>query len=110
MVSPQVPPGLLVSVTDARATLSRIIAAVQADGEHAKPVFIGRHGEPMAVLLSLEHFHEYCALAALRRRQMGLPPLRLLQPYPLPEPGSPRFEAQQRALRQQQQRPPQPPL
>jgi antitoxin (DNA-binding transcriptional repressor) of toxin-antitoxin stability system len=58
-------------VTDARASLSRLIAALYKDGERARPVFIGRHGEPMAVLLSLERFQEYRALVAARRQQLA---------------------------------------
>ena len=72
----------LVSVTDARATLSHILANLRHEGERAKPVLIGRHGEPMAALISLEQFHDYCTLAALRRRQFApqLPPPRLPPP------------------------------
>jgi prevent-host-death family protein len=67
-------PGRFVSVTDARATLSLLLNALQVGAERAEPIFIGRHGAPVAVLLSMEHFKEYCALSAMRRRQLGLPP------------------------------------
>ena len=73
MISPVTPtPEKLVSVTDARATLSRLIEVLRENGERAEPVFIGKHGEPMAVLLSLERFHEYCALLALREQEFGI--------------------------------------
>lgn len=73
MISPVAPtPEKLVSVTDARATLSRLIEVLRENGERAEPVFIGKHGQPMAVLVSLERFHEYCALLALREQEFGI--------------------------------------
>jgi antitoxin (DNA-binding transcriptional repressor) of toxin-antitoxin stability system len=68
------PRGLL-NVTDAKVTLSRIIAKIKIEGDNATPVVIGRHGVAMAVLISLEQFQEYRALAALALRQPISPPL-----------------------------------
>jgi Antitoxin Phd_YefM, type II toxin-antitoxin system len=68
------PRGIL-NVTDAKVTLSRIIAKIQIEGDNATPVVIGRHGVSMAVLISLEQFQEYRALAALALRQpLSRPP------------------------------------
>ena len=61
-------------MTDAKVTLSRIIAKIRVDGDNATPVVIGRHGAAMAVLISLEQFQEYRALAALALRQPLSPP------------------------------------
>jgi antitoxin (DNA-binding transcriptional repressor) of toxin-antitoxin stability system len=68
------PRGIL-NVTDAKVTLSRIIAKIKIEGDNATPVVIGRHGEAMAVLISIEQFQEYRALAALALRQPLSPPL-----------------------------------
>lgn len=68
------PRGIL-NVTDAKVTLSRIIAKIKIEGDNATPVVIGRHREAMAVLISLEQFQEYRALAALALRQPLSPPL-----------------------------------
>jgi PHD/YefM family antitoxin component YafN of YafNO toxin-antitoxin module len=74
------PRGIL-NVTDAKVTLSRIIEKIKIEGDNATPVVIGRHGAAMAVLISLEQFQEYRALAALALRQPLSRP-----PYP-PQPG-----------------------
>lgn len=70
---PQIPVRLI-SVTDARATLSRLIAALHHDAERAKPILVARHGEPFAALISIEQFHDYCTLATQRRRQLEANP------------------------------------
>lgn len=68
------PRGIL-NVTDAKTTLSRLINKIQIEADHATPVVIGRHGEPMAVVISLEQFEEYHALATLAIAQTySLPP------------------------------------
>ena len=67
------PRGVL-NVTDAKVTLSRIIARIKAEGDNATPVVIGRHGVAMAVLVSLEQFQEYRALTALALRQSAPAP------------------------------------
>ena|ERR1700761_6391628 len=67
------PRGIL-NVTDAKVTLSRIIAKIKIEGDNATPVVIGRHGVAMAVLVSMEQFQEYRALAALALRQPLYPP------------------------------------
>jgi hypothetical protein len=50
------------TVTDARSVLPVVLARLKEGGRDAIPVLIGRHREPMAVLVSLEQFYEYCAL------------------------------------------------
>lgn len=72
------PRGIL-NVTDAKVTLSRIIAKIKIEGDNATPVVIGRHGDAMAVLISLEQFQEYRALAALALRQPLSPPSNFMQ-------------------------------
>ena len=67
------PRGIL-NVTDAKVTLSRIIAKIKIEADNATPVVIGRHGVAMAVLVSIEQFQEYRALAALALRQPLSPP------------------------------------
>lgn len=65
----------IINVTDAKTTLSRIIAKIQIEADNATPVVIGRHGEPMAVVISVEQFQEYHALATLAIAQaLSLPP------------------------------------
>ena len=51
-----------ITVTDARAIFPHILAKLKVGGRDAVPVLIGRHREPMAVLISLEQFYEYCSL------------------------------------------------
>jgi PHD/YefM family antitoxin component YafN of YafNO toxin-antitoxin module len=54
-----------ITVTDARSVLPHILAAVKSGGRDAVPILIGRHREPMAVLISVEQFYEYCELVRL---------------------------------------------
>ena len=54
-----------ITVTDARSVLPHILAALKAGGRDAVPILIGRHREPMAVLISVEQFYEYCELVRL---------------------------------------------
>lgn len=49
-----------ISVTDMRAVLPVVLARLKEGGRDADPVLIGRHREPMAVLISVEQFYEYC--------------------------------------------------
>lgn len=62
------PRGIL-NVTDAKTILSRLISKIQIEADNATPVVIGRHGEPMAVVISVEQFQEYRALATLATSQ-----------------------------------------
>ena len=50
------------SVTDVRSVLPFVLTRLKCAGRDAIPVVIGRHREPMGVLISIEQFHEYCAL------------------------------------------------
>lgn len=70
------PPGRFIPVSEARANFSGLLALVRREGRDATPVFIGRHGEPMAVLISLEQYYDYSCLLDLRRRIPGGPPRR----------------------------------
>jgi PHD/YefM family antitoxin component YafN of YafNO toxin-antitoxin module len=54
-----------ITVTDARSVLPHILATLKAGGRDAIPILIGRHREPMAVLISVEQFYEYCELVRL---------------------------------------------
>ena len=68
------PRGIL-NVTDAKTTLSRLITKIQIEADNATPVVIGRLGEPMAVVISVEQFQEYHALATLAIAQaLSMPP------------------------------------
>lgn len=67
------PRGIL-NVTDAKTTLSRLITKIQIEADNATPVVIGRLGEPMAVVISVEQFQEYHALATLALAQALSPP------------------------------------
>ena len=49
-----------ISVTDVRTVLPVVLARLKEGGRDAAPVLIGRHREPMAVLISVEQFYEYC--------------------------------------------------
>lgn len=51
-----------ITVTDIRTVLPLVLARLKDGGRDAVPVLIGRHREPMAVLISLEQFYEYSAL------------------------------------------------
>jgi PHD/YefM family antitoxin component YafN of YafNO toxin-antitoxin module len=55
----------VVTVSDARANLSRILSDLRDGGPGAEPVFIGAHRKAEGVLLSVESYRE---LAALRER------------------------------------------
>ena len=54
------------TVTDARAILPRVLTVIKTGGSDAVPILIGRHREPMAVLISVEQFYEYCALVSVQ--------------------------------------------
>ncbi|MFE7271741.1 type II toxin-antitoxin system Phd/YefM family antitoxin [Streptomyces sp. NPDC057623] len=56
----------VVTVSDARARLSRILTALSEAGAHADPVLIGAHRRPQAVLLSVEAFEALSGRAARR--------------------------------------------
>lgn len=60
-----------ITVTDARTVLPHILATLKSGGRDAVPILIGRHREPMAVLISIEQFHEYCALVSLQLGESG---------------------------------------
>lgn len=51
-----------ISVTDVRAVLPHVLMKLKCGGRDAIPVLIGRHREPMAVIISVEQFYEYCSL------------------------------------------------
>jgi PHD/YefM family antitoxin component YafN of YafNO toxin-antitoxin module len=53
-----------ITVTDARSVLPHILATLKGAGMDAVPILIGRHREPMAVLISVEQFYEYCAFVS----------------------------------------------
>ena len=55
----------VVTVSDARANLSRILSDLHGAGSHAEPVFIGAHRKAEGVLLSVESYRE---LAELQER------------------------------------------
>lgn len=55
-----------ITVTDMRTVLPVVLARLKYDGRDAVPVLIGRHREPMAVLISLEQFYEYCSLVGMQ--------------------------------------------
>ena len=55
-----------ITVTDIRAVLPHILAKLKGGGRDAVPILIGRHREPMAVLISIEQFYEYCALVCMQ--------------------------------------------
>lgn len=42
--------------------LPHVLLKVKCGGRDAIPVMIGRHREPMAVIISVEQFYEYCSL------------------------------------------------
>jgi hypothetical protein len=54
-----------ITVTDVRAILPVVLGRLKDGGRDAVPVLIGRHREPMAVLISLEQFYEYCYLVRI---------------------------------------------
>ena len=56
----------VVTVSDARAQLSRILADLSNAGQDAAPVLIGAHRKPQGVLLSVEAFEALSGRAARR--------------------------------------------
>lgn len=58
-------PPEVVTVSDARTNLSRILSSLHDAGPEAEPVFIGAHRKAEGVLLSIESYRE---LNALRER------------------------------------------
>jgi PHD/YefM family antitoxin component YafN of YafNO toxin-antitoxin module len=56
----------VVTVSDARAGLSRILAALEDAGSDASPVLIGAHRKPQGVLLSIEAFEALTGRSARR--------------------------------------------
>ncbi len=60
-----------ITVTDVRAVLPIVLARLKDGGRDAVPVLIGRHREPMAVLISLEQFYEYCSLVSTQLGEAG---------------------------------------
>jgi PHD/YefM family antitoxin component YafN of YafNO toxin-antitoxin module len=60
-----------ITVTDARSVLPHILATLKGGGRDAIPILIGRHREPMAVLVSVEQFYEYCAFVSTELEEGG---------------------------------------
>ena len=60
-----------ITVTDARTVLPQILAALKGGGRDAVPILIGRHREPMAVLISVEQFYEYFAFISAQLGEGG---------------------------------------
>ena len=60
-----------ITVTDARTVLPHILAGLKGGGRDAIPILLGRHREPMAVLISVEQFYEYCALVSMQLGENG---------------------------------------
>jgi len=60
-----------ITVTDARSVLPHILATLKGGGRDAVPILIGRHREPMAVLISVEQFYEYCAFVSMQLGEGG---------------------------------------
>ena len=58
----------VVTVSDARANLSRILSGLHDAGPQAEPVFIGAHRKAEGVLLSVEAYQELAALQDRFRR------------------------------------------
>ncbi|HEV2638973.1 MAG TPA: hypothetical protein VGX23_27765 [Actinocrinis sp.] len=58
----------VVTVSDARANLSRILSGLHDAGTQAEPVFIGAHRKAEGVLLSVESYQELAALQERVRR------------------------------------------
>jgi len=56
----------IVTVSDARASLSRILSELSHAGPDANPVLIGAHRKPQGVLLSVEAFEALTGRAARR--------------------------------------------
>jgi antitoxin (DNA-binding transcriptional repressor) of toxin-antitoxin stability system len=51
-----------ITVTDVRTVLPLVLNSIKEGALDATPILIGRHREPMAVLISVEQFYEYCSL------------------------------------------------
>jgi len=62
-----------ITVTDAKAVLPHILATLKAGGRDAVPILIGRHREPMAVLISVEQFYEYCTFVSTQLAELAGP-------------------------------------
>jgi len=62
-----------ITVTDAKAVLPHILATLKTGGRDAVPILIGRHREPMAVLISVEQFYEYCAFVSTQLAELAGP-------------------------------------
>jgi antitoxin (DNA-binding transcriptional repressor) of toxin-antitoxin stability system len=60
-----------ITVTDIRAVLPIVLGRLKDGGRDAVPVLIGRHREPMAVLISVEQFYEYCSLVSASLGEAG---------------------------------------
>ncbi|MEN8650340.1 type II toxin-antitoxin system Phd/YefM family antitoxin [Streptomyces sp. 21So2-11] len=58
----------VVTVTDARAGLSRILADLEQEGAAAEPVLIGSHRKAQGVLLSIEAYEALRGRTARRAR------------------------------------------
>ncbi|MCX5382340.1 type II toxin-antitoxin system Phd/YefM family antitoxin [Streptomyces sp. NBC_00083] len=56
----------VVTVSDARVGLSRMLAELEHDGAGAEPVLIGAHRKPQGVLLSVEAYEALTGRAARR--------------------------------------------
>jgi len=56
----------IVTVSDARSGLSRILAELSEAGPQAEPVLIGAHRKAQGVLLSIEAYEELTGRAARR--------------------------------------------
>ncbi len=62
----------VVTVSDARAQLSRILVSLGEAGPQAEPVLIGAHRKAQGVLLSVEAFEALEARAALATRRQAV--------------------------------------
>jgi len=51
-------PAEVVTVTDARSMLPRLLSRFHDSGPDAEPVFIGAHRRAAGVLISIEHYEE----------------------------------------------------
>ena len=60
------PPVWNMSATDIRGLLPHVFVELKREAGDAVPVVITRHRKPMAVIISVEQYHEYCALLAAK--------------------------------------------
>jgi hypothetical protein len=60
------PPVWNMSATDVRGLLPHVLVELKREASDAVPVVINRHRKPMAVIISVEQYHEYCALRAAK--------------------------------------------